>query len=186
MSKKASDYFIHDKIRGKRICQVVISGNEKDGNIKLCNKELTYFTSTSGMNGHLRSYHKHIKFNTKNQFQNEGAPTSIKSALLNENHYEVESIRYKTLTNHVIDFLTATNQPLSLVDNPSFIKMLNKFDNTYMLPGRQTITNKYVKTKVETVKRIIENEITEAEFVSIKLDGWSSLANNPYLGKHLF
>ena len=64
--------------------------------------------------------------------------------------------------------------------------MLNKFDSKYKLPGRKTFTNKHLKAKVEAVKKIIENEINEAEFVSITLDGWSSLANNAYLGNILF
>ena len=84
---------------------MIISRNEKDENIKYCIKELTYYTSTSGMNGHLQSYHKHIKFTTKNKFENERASTSIKAALLSENHYEIESVRHKSLTDSVIDFL---------------------------------------------------------------------------------
>ena len=35
--KKAREYFVSDKIKGKLICKVVVSGDEKNGNVKHCN-----------------------------------------------------------------------------------------------------------------------------------------------------
>ena len=181
--KKAREYFVNDKLKGKLICKVIISGDETTGTVKYCNKELSDNGNTSSMNGHLKACHKNIKFLMKN---NEEAsictPSTIKNALLNKNHYDFESERYKVLTESILDFLAETNQPLSIVDNPSFIKMLNKFDSKYKIPGRQTITDKYLKEKFENVKKSIESEIDEIEYLSITLDGWSSVANNPYLG----
>ena len=78
--------------------------------------------------------------------------------------------------------MAETNQPLSIVDNPSFIKMLNKFDSKYKIPGRQTITKKFLKEKFEKVKKSISSEIDEIVYLSITIDGWSSVANNAYLG----
>ena len=88
------------------------------------------------------------------------------------------------MTASVVDCLTECNLPLSLVDNPAFIKMLNKFDNKYKLPGRHTLTEKYLHEKVKQKKEVIQKEFDkEAVFVSLTLDCWSSVANNPYLGK---
>ena len=89
------------------------------------------------------------------------------------------------MTDCVVDFIAETNQPLSLVDNSSFIKMLSKFDNKYKLPCRQTVTNKYLKEKVENLIASIGEEISIAEFVSITLDCWSSVSRNPYLGMNI-
>ena len=56
------------------------------------------------MNGRLRSYLKHIKLTTKNKFENEMAPASVKAALLSENLYKIELVRHKSLTDSVIEF----------------------------------------------------------------------------------
>jgi hypothetical protein len=73
--------------------------------------------------------------------------------------------------------------PLSLVDNPAFIKMLSKFDNKYKLLGRKLLNEKYLQKAVENQKKNIQTQlVNEAEFVTLTLDCWSSVANNPYLG----
>ena len=181
---RARDYFSIDKPREKLICKVVISGSVANGDAKYCNKELSNNKNTSSMNNHLSTFHKHIKFVTKNDkiLVNTETPTAIKNALLNKNAYDVDSERYKNLTDHVVNFVAETNQPLSLVDHPAFIKLLSKFDDKYKLPGRQTITTKNLKEKVDKVKSVIQKELDESEFVSITLDGWSSVASDAYLG----
>ena len=68
------------------------------------------------------------------------------------------------------------------MDNPAFITLLNKFDDKYKLPGRQTITTKNLKQKADKVKSIIKNELDESAFVSVNLDGWSSVSSDAYLG----
>ena len=188
--KRARDNFVIDKPRGKLICKVVIGGSETNGDIKYCNKELSYNNNTSSMNNHLNSFHKNIKFTSKNDIKlyedTKETPTSIKNSLLNKNAYDFDSDRFISITDHVVEFLAETNQPLSLVDNQAFIKLLSKLDNKYKLPGRQTITNKTLKDKAEIIKSKIKIELDEAEFISVTLDGWSSVASDAYLGNKYY
>jgi hypothetical protein len=109
------------------------------------------------MNSHLSTFHKDIKFIRKNDKTNENmeTPSSIKNALMNKNSYDAESDKFKSLTEYVVNFVTDTNQLLSIEDHPAFIKLMNKFDHKYKLPGRQTITNKNVNERAEKVKALI-------------------------------
>ena len=180
--KKARDFFKVDKPSEKLICKVLLSGNETNGDARYCNKELKNNNNTSVMNGHLTTFHLEVKYRNKKKATE--TPTSIKHSLLNTNAYATDSDKYRSITECVTEFLVETNQPLSLVDQQPFIKLVSKLDNRYKLPGRQTITNVWLKEKALNVKAAIEQELKEAEFASVTIDGWSSVANDAYLGKH--
>ena len=80
------------------------------------------------MNSHLSTFQKHIKFIRKNDKTNENMVmlSSIKNVLMNKNSYDAEFDKFKSLTEHVVNFVTETNQPQSIVYHPAFIKVLNK------------------------------------------------------------
>jgi hypothetical protein len=105
------------------------------------------------MNTHLRTFHKDIKFLTKNDKNKENTvtPITIKNALLSKNAYDIESDKYKHITDHVVNFIAETNQPLSVVDHSAFIKLLSKLDDKYKLLSRLTIITKYLKEKIYKV-----------------------------------
>jgi hypothetical protein len=158
-----------------------MEGSIENNNVKYCNAEFSDHGNTSCMRSHINSKHKNIKMCIYEVAKSQ-RERSIKNAYANINVYKGDSERHKNLTNAVVEFLVETNQPLSLVDNPSFIKMLNKFDNKYKLPCRQTITQKNIIEKFESVKQIVQKELDTADYVSLTLDGWSSVSNNSYLG----
>jgi len=179
----ARDFFEIDKPRGKLICKVVISGDKSNGTARYCNAELSNNNNTSSMNGHLKSRHKSIKFKTKNsEPENPNAPSVIKQALLNTNTYDKDSEKYRQITERLVEFIVVTNQPLSIVDEKPFIKFLSLLDNKYKIPGRQTLSDKYLKESCEKIKKIIHKNLENVEFVSVTLDGWSSVTNQSYLG----
>ena len=72
--------------------------------------------------------------------------------------------------------------PISVVEDESFIIMLNKFDNPFKLKWRQTITNVYIPEKVKKVRENLEKLFEKVEYVSLTLDCWSSLSGHSYLG----
>ena len=68
------------------------------------------------------------------------------------------------------------------MDEKPFIKFLSQLDNKYKIPGRQTLSDKYLKEICEKIKKIIHKNLENVEFVSVTLDGLSSVANQSYLG----
>ncbi len=166
--KKAREYIESDKLKKVYICKIILSNDETNEKAKFCNKIIVNNGNTSAINNHLST--QHIQFIKKTSTINNSiihSPSSIKSLLLNEKFYDTESEKYNILTSSVEECLTECNLPLSLVDNPAFIKMLSKFDNKYKLPRRKLLTEKYLQKAVENQKKNIQTLLeNEAEFVS--------------------
>ena len=81
----------------------------------------------------------------------------IKTLLTAKNPYDEDSAQKRKLIDSLIDFIIKTNQPLSLVDDEYFVKMLSSFDNRLRLSLRQTVTNKLIPLKIEEKKTLFKN-----------------------------
>ena len=116
---------------------MVISGDTANKNIQFCNAKLNDNGDTSVMNTHLSTHQKDIKFHKKNVNEEIKTdwPSSIKSALLNSNYYEIESPKYQLLTDSVLTCLTECYLPLSLVDNDLIELLLPFFELTVLMSG---------------------------------------------------
>ena len=110
---------------------VLAEGRIEKNNAKYCNAELSDNGNISCMRSHITSKHKNIKMSIDEVDKNQIESNSIKNAFLNINYYKGDSECHQILTNAVVHFLVETNQPLSLVYNLSFIKIMNKFDSKY-------------------------------------------------------
>src|ERR1041385_3094186 len=69
------------------------------------------------------------------------------------------------LTKNVIGFVIGTVQPLSIVEDPDFIKMINGFNKRYKLPCTKTLKNWISKT-FEIGKDTLKNQLTQVEYIS--------------------
>jgi hAT family C-terminal dimerisation region len=59
--------------------------------------------------------------------------------------------------------------------------MVNGFDERYKIPCTRTLKNRISKT-YNTGKDSLKNQLTQAQYISLTLDAWSSPAHLPYLG----
>ena len=75
------------------------------------------------------------------------------------------------------NFVLQTGQPLSIVDNKHFIKMLASFDK-YKLPTRQKFSHEIVQLKFESFKVKVMHLLNEAEFCHLTTDAWTSQASH--------
>ncbi|CAB5325836.1 unnamed protein product [Rhizophagus irregularis] len=89
--------------------------------------------------------------------------------------------KQESLTQNVIGFVIGTVQPLNVVEDPDFIKMINGFDKRYKVPCTKTIKNRISKT-FEIGKVTLKNQLVQVKHISLTLDAWSSPAHLPYLG----
>ncbi len=46
----------------------------------------------------------------------------------------------------VVEFICEDMQPISIVDNPKFVKLLSAFDNKFVIQCRQTVTDRNTET----------------------------------------
>src|SRR5581483_5109128 len=157
-------FFELNKDNTKAICQ--ISG---------CNKMLTWCGSPSSLSTHLSGTHGITK-EIAMEHQEEELKNPSKSSIIPYNHPVQES-----LTKNVIGFVVGTVQPLSIVEDLDFIKMINGFDKRYKIPCTKTLKNRISKT-FEIEKDTLKNQFVQVEYISLTLDAWSLPAHLPYLG----
>ncbi|CAB5381378.1 unnamed protein product [Rhizophagus irregularis] len=157
-------FFELNKDNSKALCQ--ISG---------CSKMLKWCGSPSSLSTHLSGTHGITK-DIAMKCNEEELKNSPGSSIIPHNYPVQES-----LTKNVIGFVVGTVQPLSIVEDPDFIKMINGFDNRYKIPCTKTLKDRISKT-FEVGKDTLKNQLTQVEYISLTLDAWSSPAHLPYLG----
>ena len=106
----------------------------------------------TGRRNHLKAKHKVIFEELAATEQDKAPEVSIKQLLLGKNPFDKESERYKKLDEYLLNFIINSCQPLSIVDEENFVKMLAKFDDRYILKRRQTLTKTDLPKKMESTK----------------------------------
>ena len=81
----------------------------------------------------------------------------------------------------MIGFVVGTMQPLSIVEDKDFIKMVNGFDSYYKVPCTKTLKDR-ISSAYEAGTDKVKNQLLQLESISLTLDAWSSSAHISYLG----
>ena len=77
--------------------------------------------------------------------------------------------KQESLTKNVISFVIGTIQPLSIVEDKDFIKMINEFDLYYKIPYTKTLKDRILSAyKAETDK--VKNQLLQLKSISLTLD----------------
>lgn len=82
--------------------------------------------------------------------------------LLNLN---MNSRKWKSVTNKLIRFIVCTYQPISLVDNEFFDDFIKALNPKYKIPCRQTVNGKLIPQMAETIKNKIKLNLQKIEKV---------------------
>ena len=75
------------------------------------------------------------------------------------------------------------NMPISIVENEAFVRFCSSMNNRFRVPCRQTLTNKIIPQQADSIKRRLKDSLQCIQHCGITCDGWTSKANNSYLGK---
>lgn len=73
-------------------------------------------------------------------------------------------------------------QPLSLVEDDGFREFTKALNPRYEIISRKTLTNSILPKCYEIAKNNLKNLLQKAKAVSLTIDGWTSNANESYLG----
>ncbi|KAL0225246.1 hypothetical protein RCL1_003158 [Eukaryota sp. TZLM3-RCL] len=85
-----------------------------------------------------------------------------------------------TLTNYLIKLVVSEALSLRLVDSQHFREFVNKLCPGYKVPSRSTLTRKIVDLYFRIRKNVAE--FFDDFEISLSLDVWTSVNNEPYLG----
>jgi hypothetical protein len=89
--------------------------------------------------------------------------------------------KQESLTKNVIGFVIGTVQPLSILEDPDFINMINEFDPRYKVPCTKTLKDQISNT-YEEGKVALKIQLAQIQYISLTINAWSSSAHLPYLG----
>ena len=77
--------------------------------------------------------------------------------------------KQESLTKNVVRFVISTVQPLSIVEDKDFIKMVNGFDSHYKVPYIKTLKDQ-ISSTYEAATDKLKNQLLQLESVSLTLD----------------
>lgn len=75
----------------------------------------------------------------------------------------------------VVQMIAEDMQPLSIVENSGFQKLINLLDSRYKLPSRKLIGTTLIPNLYESTRHKIETILSQAKYVSLTSDVWTSL-----------
>ena len=113
---------------------------------------LAWCDSPSSMKTHLLGVHQ-ISKTVAMRYQEEELQKLKKSDNATNPH---NPSKQESLTKNVMGFVVGTVQPLSIVEDPDFINMINGFDKCYNIPCTKTLKDQ-IFTSYELGKDILKN-----------------------------
>ncbi|XP_022833037.1 zinc finger BED domain-containing protein 4-like [Spodoptera litura] len=147
--------------------------------------------STSGMTNHLKLKHKDQLPETsstsvsapEHSFDTLPTTSSVKSnkqQTLEEafvTKWDINDSRAKEIHNAIAEMIATDNQPISILENKGFDRLLHLLKPKYKLPGRKYMSEVVIPAIYERVKKLIKDEISKANAVSITSDMWTCMNN---------
>ena len=80
----------------------------------------------------------------------------------------------------MLDLITEDIQPLSVVENRAFRRLLHELDPKYEIVSRKTLTNNLLPKRYNQEKSLLINQLADAPSVSVTTDQWTSKAHEGY------
>ena len=158
---------IKDDDRSKAECKICYATVSRGG------KESTYF-NTSNMIKHQKNYHsaKYTEFTNASGARLK-QPTLTDVFQKREKMSKDNSRAIKT-TEALTHFITLDDQPLSVVDNVGFRRLLEVLEPRYEIPSRLYITDVMLPKVYDKVKNNVWYLVHDAETISFTTDIWTS------------
>ena len=98
---------------------------------------------------------------------------TLGATLARSTPFSNESVKHKLLVNATADFICQGLQPLSVVDEPAFRRLLELAEPRFKLPHRTYFTDTVIPVKYRSVRAAIEKELSAVENCTIT-DLWTS------------
>lgn len=131
--------------------------------------------NTSGLMRHVRSKHPTVLLASPETKTSQPKMPMFSARPVHESRSEM-------ISSLIASLIAACMLPVSLVDAPAFVKLINFLEPNYKVPCRQTMT-KRLDCQHNQLKEKIRTDLTrdKATKVTITTDIWTSLTNEAYL-----
>ena len=95
--------------------------------------------------------------------------------------YKPDSVRKRELDARVLDLVTVDMQPLSVVENKAFRRLLNTLDPRYEIVSRKRLTSQMLPQKYQEERARLVTMLEEISHLSITTGCWTSRAVDSYM-----
>ena len=152
----------------------------------VCGETLKHSNNTSNLFKHLKCKHFQVYEQVEEERKEEEAASSrakrpatrqqltMESTFTRSSPYPHSSVRWKEATDAVVRMIVKDMQPLSVVENEGFRRLMQVMDPRYQLPSRSTITRSLLPQKYEALKQTVKVELTQVKYVALTTDLWTS------------
>lgn len=110
-------------------------------------------------------------------------PPFVQTVKQNKDPYHAGHPRVDHLTKYISLYLAKTLQPVSVLEEPSFRKMLQEFDVKYQIPATEMFSLIHLPALSEDVKvNIVGPLLLKADFIALSAEVWISNTGKQFLG----
>ena len=88
----------------------------------------------------------------------------------------------QTFTDLVVNFVTSSYQPLSIVQEEGFRALMDFAAPQYTLPCRQTLSNTLLRSRQEAITKNLSAALVNSPAVTLTMDLWSNRQMRSYIG----
>ena len=165
--------------------------NQKKVICRLCKSTVAYSGNTSNLSYHLQrehprehrelmAEHGHGNSDKKAESSRDASHATktkqltLGGAIAKAAPYPRDSNKHKQLVEATADFVCHSLQPLSVVDEPSFRRLLEIAEPRFQLPHRTHFTEKVIPNKYREVRAIVEKQLGAVQNCAMTTDLWTS------------
>ena len=155
---------------------------------RLCQAVVAYSGNTTNLKFHLQRCHaqEYLALQQQDSGDQPGpsrasavkttsTQLTISGTLAKSTPFSNESAKHKQLVDATADFICQGLQPLSVVDEPAFRRLLQLAEPRFNLPHRTYFTNTVIPAKYRLTRAAIEKQLAAVETCAVTTDLWTSL-----------
>ena len=146
-----------------------------------CQGEFKYHRSTSSLSYHLRTKHAFMTSMPSTSSRTQAHQPTVFE--MYERAKPMDQGRYNSVTNAIAKWIAMNGRPTNIVSDDGLQTVIRvaSGNQAYTLPSRPTIDRRIAEL-YRTEEMRIKAMLSEATYVAVTADYWSSIANENYLG----
>ena len=136
--------------------------------------------NTSNLIAHLKKHHKkeHEDFRESSKAKQQASGSlqqpTLAESFARRDKLPRDSKKAMAITEKIAQFIVLDDQPLSVVSNVGFKRLMEHLEPRYIIPSRHYIVDKTIPRMHEEVKKCIAAHVEKANAISFTTDIWSS------------
>ncbi|KAJ4931029.1 hypothetical protein JOQ06_025329 [Pogonophryne albipinna] len=133
--------------------------------------------NTTNLIKHLKKHHpdEHAAYCKATASATDGLhQQTLRDSLKRKDLLPQDSERFRKITELIVECIAEDDQPISLVENSGFCRLINYLEPRYGMPSRHYIAEKGIPALHTKVREQVQRHLKEATSIALTTDLWSS------------